>query len=213
MDVHAPGRREENKQRTRSALEEAAARLFESQGFEATTVRDIAAAAGVGERTFFRYFPSKEDLVLQQVRDLIPGLMRKVRERPAAEVPLTALREAIVDWLTETGAAPTMLVSGPPMTSQDEHREAHALKNELESAITDAFLDRLAASGADPKAPPTLLRAAVQARAGVSAIRGMMIAYPAGDGEVECGPERGMGPVPVEQLTELLRQAFAALND
>jgi AcrR family transcriptional regulator len=214
MDVHVPGRREENKQRTRSALEEAAARLFESQGFEATTVRDIAAAAGVGERTFFRYFPSKEDLVLQQVRDLIPGLMQKVRERPAEEVPLTALREAIVDWLIETGAAPTMLVSGPPMTNQDEHREAHALKNELEGAITDAFLDRLAASGADPKDPPTLLRAAVQARAGVSAIRGLMIAYPAdGDIDVECAKERGMGPVPVERLTELLRQAFAALKD
>lgn len=207
----APGRREENKQRTRSALEEAAARLFEQQGFEATTVRDIAAAAGVGERTFFRYFPSKEDLVLQQVRDLIPPLMQRVRARPAGEAPLTALLEAMVDWLTETGSAPTLLVSGPPKTTHDEHREAHALKNELEGAITDAFLDRLAAAGADPKDRPTLLRAAVQARAGVSAIRGMMVAYPA-EGEPECGEERGLGPLSVAQLTELVRLAFAALE-
>jgi AcrR family transcriptional regulator len=213
MDVTAPGRREENKQRTRSALEQAAARLFEQQGFEATTVRDIATAAGVGERTFFRYFPSKEDLVLQQVRDLIPGLMQRVRERPAAESPLTALREAIVDWLTETGTAPTMLVSGPPKSvHRDEHHEVHALKNELEGAITEAFLDRLATAGADRAARPTILRAAVLARAGVAAIRGLMIAYPAGEG-AECGPEAGVGPMPVRELTALLRQAFAALSE
>ena len=214
MDVTstAPGRREENKQRTRSALEQAAARLFEQQGFEATTVRDIAAAAGVGERTFFRYFPSKEDLVLQQVRDLIPGLMRALRERPAAEPPLVALRETFVDWLIETGSAPTILVSGPPKAAHGEHHEAHALKHDLEDAITEAFLDRLAAAGADRTARPTVLRAAVQAGAGVSTIRGMMIAYPAGGGAAECGEESGLGPLPVKQLTELVRQAFAALE-
>jgi AcrR family transcriptional regulator len=211
MDVNAPGRREENKQRTRSALEEAAARLFETQGFEATTVRDIAVAAGVGERTFFRYFPSKEDLVLQQARDLIPGLLRKVRERPTEEPLLTALREAMVDWLTETGSAPTILVTGPPKSSHDERQEAHALKNDLEVAITDAFLDRLAAAGADPKARPTVLRAAVQAGAGVSVIRGMMIAYPA-DGGTECTMERGLGPRSVAELTQIVREAFAALE-
>jgi AcrR family transcriptional regulator len=173
------GRREENKQRTRAALERAAARLFEENGFAATTVRDIAAAAGVGERTFFRYFPSKEDLILQQVRDLIPGVMDGVRARPAAEPPLVALREAIVDWLTETGTTPTILVTGPPKETQHHSMEAHALQHDLELAIIEAFLDRLAAAGADRTARSTLLRAAVQAGAGVSALRGLMIADPA----------------------------------
>lgn len=213
--VSTPGRREENKQRTRSALEQAAARLFDEQGFAATTVRDIAAAAGVGERTFFRYFPSKEDLVLQQVRDLIPGLMDAVRSRPATEAPLTALREAILTWLGETGAAPTILVSGPPKSTHQNMHEAHALKNDLEHAVTDAFLDRLAAGGADRDDRSTLLRAAVQARAGVSAIRGMMIAYPAWDGE--CGLEAiaqvdRVRARSVEEITELVREAFAALE-
>ena len=214
VDVSSPGRREENKQRTRSALEQAAARLFEQQGFEATTVRDIALAAGVGERTFFRYFPSKEDLVLQQVRDLIPGFMRAVRERPAAEAPLTALREAMLTWLAETGSAPTILVSGPPKSTNRQADEAHALKNDLERAITEVFLDRLEAAGGDRKARSTVLRAAVQARAGVSAIRGMMIAYPGGG---ECGAEDLMTVDPVrtrsiEELTGLVREAFAALE-
>ena len=213
MDVTAPGRREENKQRTRSALEDAAARLFEEQGFEATTVRDIAAAAGVGERTFFRYFPSKEDLVLQQVRDLIPGLMQCVRDRPRAEPPLAALREGMVDWLTATGSAPTILVSGPPKSHPDEHHEAHALKNDLENAFTDALLDRAQAAGEDRTSQPTLLRAAVQARAAVSAIRGIMIAYPAARAEPGCIEERGLGPRPITELTDLLRQAFAALGE
>jgi AcrR family transcriptional regulator len=211
MDVTAPGRREENKQRTRSALEEAAARLFALQGFEATTVRDIAAAAGVGERTFFRYFPSKEDLVLQQVRDLIPGLMDRVRDRPAAEPPLTALREGMVDWLTATGSAPTILVSGPPKSPSTEHYEAHALKNDLENAFTETLLDRFEAGGDDRASRETVLRAAVQARAGVSAIRGLMIAYPAGGGE--CGEGRGIGPLSIPELSVLLRKAFAALEE
>ena len=218
MDVSSPGRREENKQRTRSALEQAAARLFEQRGFEATTVRDIAAAAGVGERTFFRYFPSKEDLVLQQVRDLLPGVMLRVRERPAAEGLLTALCEAIVDWFGETGAAPSILVSGPPKSGHEEAAEAHALMNDLEHAITDAFLDRLEAAGADRRARSTVLRAAVQARAGVSALRGMIIVYPAGSGlGDECGPGQLTRAEPVrtlsiEEISDLVREAFAALQ-
>jgi AcrR family transcriptional regulator len=172
------GRREEHKQRTRSALEQAAARLFEERGFAATTVRDIALAAGVGERTFFRYFPSKEDLVLQQARDLIPGLMNQVRARPAGEAPLVALRETIVTWLGETGTPPTILISGPPKGTEEHNRETHALMAYLEDAVTQAFLDRSEAAGQDPSAASTLLRAAVQARAGVAALRGIMIAYP-----------------------------------
>lgn len=198
MDT-TPGRREENKARTRSALEQAAARLFEQHGFAATTVRDIAAAAGVGERTFFRYFPSKEDLVLQQVRDLIPGLTDAIRARPAAEPPLTALCEAIVGWLEETGTTPTILVSGPPKDSAWRKVEAHALQNDLEEAITRAFLDRLEAAGSDREASPTRLRAVIQARAGVAALRGLMYVHPGG----------GSG---ASDMARLIREAFAALE-
>lgn len=56
-------RREKNKARTRVALAEAAFALFSEYGFEATTVDEIADAAGVSRRTFFRYFPTKEAVV------------------------------------------------------------------------------------------------------------------------------------------------------
>ena len=213
MEDPGPGRREQNKQRTRRALEDAAARLFAEQGFSATTVRDIAGAAGVGERTFFRYFPSKEDLVLQQVRDLIPGLMRRVRERPSDEPLLRALRGAMLDWLDETGAPPTILVSGPPEGLGPHHDEAHALIGDLEDAVTGAFLDRLEAAGADRGDRDVLLRAAIQARAGVAVVRGMMLVLP---GRNPCKahiPPGTPGPPPSkEQIKQLVYDAFAALE-
>ena len=212
MEESTLSRREENKQRTRSALERAAAQLFAEQGFGATTVRDIAAAAGVGERTFFRYFPSKEDLVLQEVRDLLPGLMRAVRERPAEEPLLTALCEAMADWLTETKTTPTILISGPPKHDSRQLENARALESDLEDAITEAFLDRLAAAGADRTDRLSVLRSAVLARAGVAAIRGMFMALKGGwcEDVPTTGPEPGAPSL--EELTKLLRVSFSMLE-
>ena len=212
MEESTLGRREENKLRTRSALERAAARLFEEQGFGATTVRDIAAAAGVGERTFFRYFPSKEDLVLQEVRDLIPGLMRAVRARPAEESLLTALCEAMATWLTETENTPTILISGPPKDDSGQVNNARALESDLEDAITAAFLDRLEVAGADRADGLTELRATVQARAGVAAIRGMFMAIKNGwCDDATISPEPGRAPS-LDELRDLLRVSFSMLQ-
>ena len=92
-------RRERKKQQTRQALIDAALELFEAKGYEHTTVREITDAVDVSERTFFRYFASKEDLALSFVRDGADALLAALTARPSEEEPLTALRRAFGDSL------------------------------------------------------------------------------------------------------------------
>jgi len=63
------GLRERKKQKTKVAIQRAALRLFKRQGYEETTVEQIAAAADISESTFFNYFPSKEDVVIYDEYD------------------------------------------------------------------------------------------------------------------------------------------------
>lgn len=94
-------RRERKKRQTRDALVHAALKLFNAKGYEHTTVREITDAVDVSERTFFRYFASKEDLALSFVKDATDALLRALATRPAAEPPLTALRNAFRESLLE----------------------------------------------------------------------------------------------------------------
>lgn len=100
-------RRERKKQRTRDSLIEAAMGLFAAKGYDGTTVREITDGVDVSERTFFRYFASKEDLVLSFVRDGLTGFAEALMARPAEEDPLTAARNAFGDSLRlRAGAEP-----------------------------------------------------------------------------------------------------------
>lgn len=177
MNVITPGRRERHKAATRAALQDAALRLFEQNGYAETTVRDIATAAGVTERTFFRYFPSKEDLVEGEMLDLIPVLQEYVRNRPADEDPLTAVLQATIAMTTERGGL-GILFSGPPVDFGPRRSRRPALL-EFEDGLAAALADRLRAAG-DPSSEQTLaLRAGVFARAAVGAMRAVLVMYAA----------------------------------
>src|SRR5215469_17329630 len=89
--------RERKKARTRAAIREHALRLFRENGYQKTTVEDIAAAAEVSPSTFFRYFPTKEDVVLQD--DMDDRLFEAFERQPASLSPLAALRAAIREAL------------------------------------------------------------------------------------------------------------------
>ncbi|MEU6761310.1 TetR family transcriptional regulator [Streptomyces sp. NPDC046853] len=88
-----PGLRERKKLKTRSAIREATYRLIEEQGYDATTVEQIAEAAEVSASTVFRYFPTKEDIVLTDEYD--PLLEQELRARPADEPIVESLRHVL----------------------------------------------------------------------------------------------------------------------
>ncbi|MFD7492316.1 TetR family transcriptional regulator [Streptomyces sp. NPDC059832] len=76
-------------------LTEAALQLLASKGFDAVTVDEIVTAAGVSKRTFFRYFASKEDVVVQFLADMGAGMREELAARPAGERPSVALLRAV----------------------------------------------------------------------------------------------------------------------
>jgi AcrR family transcriptional regulator len=93
--------RERKKQRTREALLRVAIELFTTEGYERTTVDDIADAVGVSQRTFFRYFAGKEDAALALDEMTVTRFVEAVRALPPHEPPLEALRQAVLEgWDT-----------------------------------------------------------------------------------------------------------------
>jgi len=93
--------RERKKQRTRDALLRAAVELFTTRGYEGTTVDDIAEAVDVSQRTFFRYFAGKEEAALALQELVVTRFVEAVRERPAGEAPMEALRRSVLEgWGT-----------------------------------------------------------------------------------------------------------------
>jgi AcrR family transcriptional regulator len=87
------GLRERKKAKTRAAIREHAMRLFEEQGYAATTVDQIAEAADVSPSTFFRYFPTKEDVVLAD--DYDPIVVAALRAQPADLDQVEAIRRSL----------------------------------------------------------------------------------------------------------------------
>ena len=100
-ELPAPGLRERKKARTRAAIQRHALRLFREQGYDATTVNQIAEAAEVSESTFFRYFPSKEDVVLWDEFD--PRVADVFRAQPPGASPMQAVRTAVREVLGQLG--------------------------------------------------------------------------------------------------------------
>jgi len=96
------GLRQRKKERTREAIVDAALRLFEERGFEQTTVADIAAAADIAPRTFFGYFPAKEDVVFHDFEDVHAGLRSRLVDREEGETAIDAMRAWIAGLVART---------------------------------------------------------------------------------------------------------------
>jgi AcrR family transcriptional regulator len=104
-DNQALGLRERKKIKTRQAIRREAFRLFDANGYAATTIEQIADAAEVSPSTFFRYFPSKESLLLAD--DLDPLVLDAFKAQPPELTPSQAIRRAYST--TMAGLSPEQL--------------------------------------------------------------------------------------------------------
>ncbi|MGW3283540.1 TetR/AcrR family transcriptional regulator [Streptomyces sp. NPDC001002] len=95
------GLREIKMERTRQLIADTAIALFDEQGFDATTVEQIAAAAEVGPRTVYRYYPTKEALVVRFTEEALHTALAELRGLPA-EVPLPQALFQVVDSVRRT---------------------------------------------------------------------------------------------------------------
>jgi AcrR family transcriptional regulator len=109
-----PGLRERKKARTKATIQREALRLFSEHGYAETSVEQIAAAAEVSPSTFFRYFPTKEEVVLSEFID--SRTIELFRAAPAELGPTAALRHSIEALTTEIS---------------EEDLELESLRNEL----------------------------------------------------------------------------------
>jgi AcrR family transcriptional regulator len=106
MGEPALGLRERKKQRTRATLIDAAVELCERQGFERTTVDQIAAIADVSPRTFSRYFATKDAIALALIDDAIDLAALELARQPREVNHFEALRRSYIAMYTATKAAP-----------------------------------------------------------------------------------------------------------
>ena len=102
-----PSLRDRKKDATRQLIEDVAWDLFGTQGFDATTVQQIAEQANVAPRTFFRYFPTKESVLYPELDGLLADLATAFAARPAGEPAMVAMLNAFHELLRRSAAGTT----------------------------------------------------------------------------------------------------------
>lgn len=155
--------RERNHERTRADIASQALRLFTAEGFDAVTVDDIAAAAGVSRRTFFRYFDTKEDALLPEDSSRLPRLRRALAGRPEHEGPVDAVRAAILDLAEDydTDGEEFLLRAELVLATPSVHARGLEHQAAWEEAIRHFAATRM--GRADTELLPTLLAATCMA--------------------------------------------------
>lgn len=185
--------RERKKQRTRWLIQEQALRLFREQGYEQTTVDQIAAAADISPSTFFRYFKTKEDVVLEDEYD--PMVLELVASAPKELSPFGAFRYAISELsgnldegeLTKILERTKLILSVPALRM----RTLDSLTTQM-NTLAGGIAGRLGVPADD-------LRPRVMAGALFGASLAVMLAWAQGDGR--------------DDLYELVDRALAALDE
>lgn len=160
--------RERTRRAVRAELIDAAQDLFVAQGYEGTTVDQIAAAVGMSRRSFFRYFASKDDLVLGKYDAMADQFVEALRARPADEPLWESLRrvfDGVVDYVAAPGKADRMAAMEVVVQTDDALRASYLQRlDAIQGSLVAAARERALAAGrpwdeADP-APAAAVGAA-----------------------------------------------------
>lgn len=199
------GLRERKKEQTRRKIEDAAIRLFEERGYQATTVAEIADAAEIAPRTFFAYFPSKEAVLFGDFDETFENLRSHMDQRAADETTFDAVRAWIgtliedKDHDHERDACRRRLIAG------NEVLEAHErhLMGRFEQLLAENVARDLG-DDADGLQPRLVAAAAVAA---------LMAMSQKGDEDHEHGPIDAEGLAQLDDAFAFLRGGIAALQE
>ena len=147
-----PSLRERARRAVQSELVEAAQRLFIEQGYEATTVDQIAAAAGMSRRSFFRYFGSKDELVLGKYDRLGEDFADCLAARPVDEPLWVSLRSVvalILSYFSDEEKARGLAAMDQVVNSSDALRAGYLERfDRAQETLAEMARDRAAAAGA-----------------------------------------------------------------
>jgi AcrR family transcriptional regulator len=165
LPVTAESLRDRQRAQIRADLRRAAFRLFIERGYDAVTTEEIATAAGVSPRTFFRHVPTKEDLLLAPVRRGGAAIVNLLEQRPAKESPDVALINAIItrtrsfdqadteEWRQALLVAPDLLGKLTMHTPADRERAIKLIAERMcanpDTDIRPGLLVQLAFAAAD----------------------------------------------------------------
>ena len=140
MSQPAVGHRERKKQQTRDAIAQAALDLFVEQGYAATTLAEIAEAAGVSTRTIFAYFPSKEAILFADFETVKKALAQALADRPGGKDALGTLRDFILDAVSAKSERDQKLeeiVCGDDLLRSHKRARLSEVQELLVAAIAD----------------------------------------------------------------------------
>ena len=151
MDTDAGTFRDRKRERTREQLIAAAYELFAERGYDAVTVGEIAERAWVSERTFFRYFPAKEDVLWPDSAGQLAAFGATIVARPATERPLQAVQNAMLELGRAIGMDPAPALLRARIVAQTPALVARDLLeySRWEATVRDAIRERTAAADGD----------------------------------------------------------------
>ena len=136
------GVREKKRRETRQRIVEAGLGLFKANGYEATTLDAIAAAAGISRRTFFHYFKSKDEILISMQAGLGEQLSAAIGREPAEKRPLTALRDAMLGLVTPYAPAELLVIDKLMRSSEIVQARKQASYIRDEALVLSALRER-----------------------------------------------------------------------